>query len=226
MICVVMPTLNCDSHLRMLLPQLVGKADRIVIADGGSTDDTLAVGVKTAVIAAGADGRGQQLALGASWAGEAKWLLFLHADNQLPDNWFESVRNHIARHPKSVGYFRYRANAKGFWPRFMDFWVAMRCHWWGLPYGDQGLLISRAQYDELGGYPPQSLFEDVAIIDAIKAKFGRTSLRVLRGQMRVDVSKYNKEGIWSRGLKNLKLLRAYRRGEDINVLAKHYEEYS
>ena len=43
----------------MLLPQLKG-ADRIVMADGGSTDDTVAVAVRQAVIAAGAKGRGQQ----------------------------------------------------------------------------------------------------------------------------------------------------------------------
>ena len=207
----------------MLMPQLDG-SDRIVVADGGSTDGTISVAVKTAVIAAGAKGRGPQLALGASHSGEADWLLFIHADNQLPHDWRASVNHHISRYPNSVGYFRYRANAKGFWPRFMDFWVGMRCQWWGLPYGDQGLLISKDTYNALGGYPQQTLFEDVAIIDAIKARFGRIALRPLRGHMRIDVSKYDHEGIWTRGQKNLKLLKAYRQGEDVVTLTKKYEE--
>lgn len=209
----------------MLLSQLKA-ADRIVVADGGSTDKTLDVAVQQAVIAAGAKGRGSQLALGATHSAEADWLLFIHADNQLPLDWKSSVERHIKHHSSSAGYFRYRANAKGFWPRFMDFWVGMRCQWWGLPYGDQGLLISKDMFASVGGYPAQSLFEDVAIIDAIKSKFGRTKLRPLRGHMLIDISKYHPEGIWAHGHKNLKLLKAYRRGDDIAVLAKAYREAS
>lgn len=206
----------------MVLPQL-GAAERIVIADGGSTDGTLAVAVKRGVIAAGARGRGSQLALGARHSAGAEWLLFIHADNKLPDNWQALTAQHMATHPNRAGYFRYRADGMGFWPRFMEFWVGLRCYWWGLPYGDQGLLISTSMYDAVGGYPAQSLFEDVAIIDAIKSKFGRSSLRPLKGYMQIDISKYEREGIWKRGRKNLKLLKAYRRGEDIDVLLKAYE---
>ena len=148
-----------------MLRQLTGKVDRIIVSDCGSADDTIACAVKYgAIVAAGAKGRGQQLALGADWAADADWLLFVHADNSLPDNWRDIVVRHIQRHPQSAGYFRYRANGKGIWPRIMEFGVLMRCQWWGLPYGDQGLLISRKAYEAVGGYPKQSLFEDVAII--------------------------------------------------------------
>jgi len=220
---IVIPTLNCADDLSMLLPQL-GNDDRIVVADGGSTDGTLTEAVTKAVIAAGAKGRGSQLALGASHGGEADWLLFIHADNKLPTGWRTFVQQHMSRHPNSVGYFRFRADAKGFWPRFMDFWVGMRCHWWGLPYGDQGLLISKEMYEASGGYPEQSLFEDVALMDGIKARFGRTALRPLKAHMRIDISKYKEEGIWRRGWNNLKLLKAYRNGEDIETLVKKYQE--
>jgi len=207
----------------MLLSQLEG-VDRIVIADGGSRDGTHDVAVSAAVIAAGATGRGPQLALGASHSADAEWLFFIHADNQLPPDWMASVERHISRHPNSVGYFRYRANAKGFWPRFMDFWVGMRCQWWGLPYGDQGLLMSKKMYEAVGGYPAQSLFEDVALIDAIKAKCGRNVLRPMKGHMHINVSKYEKQGIWARGRENLALLKAYRRGEDIDLLLQRYQD--
>jgi hypothetical protein len=68
------------------------------------------------------------------------------------------------------------------------------------------------------------LFEDIAIIDALKLEFGRTALRPLNGHMRVDISKYSDQGIWARGLRNLKLVKAYRRGEDVESLAKAYQE--
>ena len=229
MICAVIPTYNASTPLDSVLRQLSGQVDRIVVSDCGSADDTVACALRHgAIIAAGAKGRGQQLALGATWAGDADWLLFVHADNQLPQNWRALAERHIKRHPDSVGYFRYRANARGLWPRIMEFGVIMRCQWWGLPYGDQGLLISRKAYDAVGGYPKQSLFEDVAIVDAIKAKLGRTKLRPLTGfmqggEMLVDISRYEAKGIWTKGHENLALLKAYRRGESIEALAKAYD---
>jgi len=228
MLCAIIPTYNASGPLDTVLSQLSGQTDRIVVSDCGSADDTVACAVgHGAVIAAGAKGRGQQLALGARWAGEADWLLFVHADNQLPDKWRHYVDRHIRKHPDSVGYFRYRANGKGLWPRIMEFGVVMRCQWWGLPYGDQGLLISRKAYEAVGGYPKQSLFEDVAIIDAIKAKLGRTKLRPLTGFLRggemvVDISRYGEKGIWTKGHENLALLRAYRRGESAERLNDMY----
>lgn len=225
MICAIIPTYNASGPLGGILRQLSGQVDRIVVSDCGSTDDTIVCAVEHgAIITLGAKGRGQQLALGADWASGADWLLFLHADNKLPSNWRKSIAVHMRRHPKSVGYFRYRADAPGVWPRIMEFGVAMRCQWWGLPYGDQGLLIPRKIYDAIGGYPKQSLFEDVAIIDAICKTCGRDKLRPLKGHMRVDISRYEKKGIWTKGWENLALLKAYRRGEDVEMLAKKYNE--
>lgn len=223
MLCVIIPTYNASRSLERVLSQVTGQVERIVVSDCGSTDETIAGAVKHgAIIAMGAKGRGQQLALGANWAGEADWLLFLHADNALPENWRQSVEAHMTRHPNSVGYFSYRADANGLWPRIMDFGVAMRCQWWGLPYGDQGLLISRKVYDAVGGFPPQTLFEDVALIDKISKTIGRDKLRPLKGHMRVDISGYAEKGIWTKGWENLTLLKAYRRGVDIETLAKRY----
>jgi hypothetical protein len=45
--------------------------------------------------------------------------------------------------------------------------VALRCLVAVLPYGDQGLLISRRLYDELGGYGGQVLMEDVDLVRRI-----------------------------------------------------------
>lgn len=222
MLAVIIPTYNTAPYLQDLLPQIQDKA-RLIIADGGSEDATLSYAIKGgAVLALGAKGRGAQLALGAKLGLEEDWLLFIHADNKLPDNWDGRVKRHIKNHPNCVGYFRFRADASGFWARFMDFWVAMRCQWWGLPYGDQGLLISREMYDALGGYKPIPLFEDVDMIDRIKAKFGRTRLRPLGGHMRICVEKYQADGFWARGRRNLKLLKDYRRGEDVDNLKQRY----
>ena len=45
-----------------------------------------------------------------------------------------------------------------------------------LPYGDQGLLIPRRLYDEIGGFKPMPLMEDVDIV----RRLGRRRIVMLR----------------------------------------------
>jgi len=234
-LCVIIPTLDAASCLPTLLPQINGAEPtaaplkpHIIISDGGSTDHTLAIALTHgASLAVGQGGRGQQLSRGGQWAtardGAAPWLLFLHADSRLPQNWHKALAAHMTRHPRSVGYFRYRANTPQFWGRIMDFWVGMRSFWWRLPYGDQGLLISAAMYAAIGGYRPMELFEDVDMVDRLKAEFGGRVLRPLNAKITTDVSAYQRDGWWSRARRNMKLLKAYRGGMPIEALTRQYQ---
>lgn len=227
MLAVIIPTLNARDSLEVLLPQLEreGAALPIIISDGGSDDGTLeyAAGKKT-MTAVGSCGRGAQLARGAQWAArtqDPQWYLFLHADSRLGPDWDLAVTLHMHKYPSSAGYFRFRAHAKGWKPRLMEFCVRFRELTFGGPYGDQGLLIPRALYEACGGYAPIPLFEDVMLIDAVKSK---GDLRRLSANLYTDVSAYERCGYWARTQRNLGLLRAFRRGEDLQRLHKAYQE--
>ena len=43
----------------------------------------------------------------------------------------------------------------------------------GLPYGDQGVLIHRDLYEEIGGFPTIDLMEDVALARALRGRLRR-----------------------------------------------------
>lgn len=224
MICVIIPTLNAGDCLDGILSDLTQASVSIIVADGGSEDITVAQALQAgASLAVGAPGRGTQLARGADWAAQraqVEWYLFLHADSRFDSDWALAVTLHINQHADKAGYFRFRAAAKGWKPRLMDFCVRWRELTFGGPYGDQGLLISRRLYEEIGGYDSVPLFEDVKIIDALKAK---GALRRLPANLYTDVSAYEREGYWARTTRNLRLLKAYRRGEMIGALAEDYE---
>ena len=224
MLAVIIPTLNAQSCLPSLVPELTDV--RLVISDGGSTDETIKIALESgAVIARGIAGRGAQMARGAELAGVANDItayLFLHADCTLLPGW-EAVVETALKTPNTAWYFRYQPDVKGHWVLWLRFLVWFRVSIWCLPYGDQGLLIPREMYEGLGGFDREkSLFEDVDIVDRIKSKFGRKSLRKLPMALQTDVSDHARQGGWKRGWNNFWLLKAYRRGVPIDELVRKY----
>ena len=223
---VVIPTLNAEVPLGRLLRQVEG-VGRIVVADGGSEDGTLRVALRAgAVVASGSVGRGQQLRRGCAFAletaGEDAWLLVLHADAVLPEDWRELVEAHAREAPERAAHFAYGADGN-WWERLvLENAVRLRELAWGLPYGDQGLLLSGRLYREVGGYHAMGLFEDVDMVTRLRRHHGR--LVKLGGAVRTDISAYRREGLFRRGLRNLALLEAYRHGESVEVLAERYRK--
>lgn len=217
---VVIPTLNADAALPACLGALIegleaGLIRELIISDGGSGDGTLRIADEVgAVIVQGAPSRGGQLRRGAQVA-SGGWLLFLHADTVLPAGWPEAVSGHMAR--GGAAYFRLGFDAGGGMARFVAGWANLRSALFGLPYGDQGLLIPRELYDAVGGYPDMPLMEDVAMARALRGRLAALPLRV-----RTSAAKYRREGWLRRGGRNLMLLTRYFLGADPARLAARY----
>ena len=95
--------------------------------------------------------------------------------------------------------------------------VDWRCRTLGLPYGDQGLLLPRALYDAVGGYPVQPLMEDVALARALKGR-----LSTLRATAITSAEKYRTQGWLRRGGRNLWTLTRYAFGTSPEELARSY----
>lgn len=222
MLIIIIPTFQAEQCLERLLPQLSGQ--RVIVSDGGSSDDTLAHAARAgASLALGASGRGAQLKLGAELAAMSghvdDWFLFLHADSQLAEGWRDIVGDAmIIGGPR---YFQFKADASGLKSQFMNRMVALRCWALGLPYGDQGLLISRRLYERVGGHAKMALFEDVDLVERVRKV---EALRPLPATLTTDVSKHWQDGLWRRGVRNLGLLWRYKRGAAVSELLKTYTQ--
>lgn len=219
---IVIPTLNAASELPAVLASLMeglneGMIRELIICDGGSTDDTLKIArAAGADIVSSASGRGGQLVNGAA-ATKGDWLLFLHADSQLAQGWSEKVWPFLVD-PDCAGYgdlsFRddavlARATARG---------ANLRSRVFGLPYGDQSLLISRKLYDTVGGYPEQPLMEDVEMAKRLKKH-----LKPVGYEVKTSAARYQKSGYTKRVLRNWALLLRYKLGADPQDLARAYK---
>lgn len=168
---------------------------------------------------ASAAGRGPQLAAGAA-AGEAPWILFLHADTVLGPGWNAIVRSFTSRKTNAgkAGYFRLRFDTANPRARRVEKLAALRCSLLGLPYGDQGLLISRALYEYLDGFKPLPLMEDVELVRRIGAK----KLVPLDADAVTSAARYERDGWLRRPLRNLCCLTLYFLGVSPQALQRLY----
>jgi rSAM/selenodomain-associated transferase 2 len=208
MISVVIPTLNSEAGLAATLTSLVpaavdGLVREAIVVDGGSTDRTLEI-----IDHAGADivkaeaGRGTQLRAGAARA-RFPWLLFLHADTELEPGWEREVSQFIdrveaGRRRDTAAAFRFAVDDEGVAPRLLEGMSALRSRLLKVPYGDQGLLISRALYNEIGGYSALPMLEDLDLA----RRLGRSRITHLRARAVTSPARLQREGYLRRMLRN------------------------
>lgn len=217
---VIIPTLEAEAALPAVLRGLMegveaGLVRELVISDGGSGDATQRIAEEVGALwVSGPASRGGQLRRGVAAASGA-WLLVLHADTVLPEGWAAAVERQMAR--GRPGYFRLRFDVEGLAPALVAGWANLRARVFALPYGDQGLLIARAEYDAVGGYRDMALMEDVALARALGRRLEGMPLAV-----RTSAARYLNDGWLRRGARNLGLLLRYLCGADPERLKRRY----
>jgi rSAM/selenodomain-associated transferase 2 len=228
MISVIIPTLNAEAGLARTLAALVpaavdGLVREVIVIDGGSSDRTAAVAEEAgATFHVRSGGRGYQLVAGAHRA-RFPWLLFLHADTVLEPGWEGEASAFMAavdtgKRPLAAAAFRFALDDAGFRPRLLERLVAARCALLRLPYGDQGLLIPRLLYADIGGYRSHPLMEDVDIV----LRLGRRRLAMLRSRAATSAVRYRSDGYLRRSLRNLVCLTLYFLGVPTPVIRRVY----
>jgi rSAM/selenodomain-associated transferase 2 len=224
MISVVIPTLNAADELASSAAALLrarheGLVSQLVVADGGSTDETEDVAAREgAELVRASRGRGGQLVAGCAYA-EGPWLLVLHADTRLEPGWEEAARRHMGERADKAGWFRFRLDDPAFVARVWETGVDLRSRVFGLPYGDQGLLLTRSLYEDVGGYRAQPLMEDVDLV----RRLGRRRLAAVNARAVTSAERFVSQGYWRRSSGNWGLLAAYLTGTDPAELARRYD---
>jgi len=166
--------------LSALIPGVtIGLLGEVVVADAGSRDATAEVAdIAGCRFIASSEPLGARLKAAAA-STRGPWLMFLRAGTVLEPGWVGSVDRHIEK----ANLFDGGARAAVFCPsgaadllrpRLAEVLAMLRALLGGSPKPDQGLLIARGLYDELGGHQPHDNAEA-----ALLRQLGRRRIAML-----------------------------------------------
>ncbi len=165
---IIIPVLNEADCLDQSLARLfalpwVASDCEVIVCDGGSRDDSLAIaaGYRCRILQSDA-GRAMQMNRGAE-AALGRQLLFLHADSALPTDLNEKFP-----FAASWGFFRVRVNDDNPVFRMIESAINLRSRFTRVAGGDQGLFFERRFFESLGAFPGIPLMEDIAICKAAR----------------------------------------------------------
>ena len=221
-ISVIIPTINEANNLPLLLSDLsiIHKEGEIIIVDSGSEDKTIDVaniyGAK--VYKSRERNRGLQLDLGAKNS-KGEWLIFLHADTRLTNDWFIKIKSVIKGDKNFIYNFKFKINNKKKIYRFLEILVNFRSRYLKQPYGDQGLIIHKSIYFKNNGFKKIPLMEDVDFFRRLKNK---EDLKQLNLPIFTSSRKWERTNIFIQALKNWNFRRRWLKGESTKSI---YSEY-
>lgn len=219
---IVVPVLNEIDTLPDLLDHLQiwqQRGAEVLLVDGGSRDGTATAAHERGFrVISAPPGRASQMNAGAHHT-RAAHLVFLHADTRLPEHADQRIQSALAHSALAWGRFDVRIEGQSRLLPVVAFLMNLRSRLSGIATGDQALFITRALFEQVGGFPAQPLMEDIEISKRLK----RISTPVcLRARVRTSGRRWDQRGSWRTIVLMWQLRWAYWRGTPAQQLAERY----
>jgi len=191
-ISIIIPVLDAAPVLAEALAslqELRARGNEVIVVDGGSRDNSLAVARKAAdrVVMSGAS-RALQWNTGADYA-RHEVLLFLNVDSRLPPQADMLVAEALQPQAARWGRFDLRLDSPRPVYRLVERVINMRSHVSGIATGEQALFVEREYFERVGCFDRIAHMEDVA--------FSRKLLHFARPQ-RITTPVLASAGRWER----------------------------
>lgn len=177
------------------MPEVLAQVSIIIPVAGGETAHELLLndlkGLESEIIISSEGTRAVSLNKGAAKASQP-FLWFLHADSRVSAENITDLAQAIENHAQALHYFDL-AYEEGGLPALNALGANIRSRVFGLPYGDQGFCISKAVFDDIGGYPENAPYgEDLLFVRLVK----QSSIQVYRvsSKLLTSARKYQQYG--------------------------------
>lgn len=210
--------LNIGSLLKTLQERQTGYVSEIIVADGGSRDQTKKVAEDYGAFVHDCikKGRAAQMNEGASIA-ESPLLYFLHADT-IPPHGFDRLIINAIHKGAGAGCFRLRFDDDHPALKFYSWFTKFRCT--AIRFGDQSLFASKTLFKKIKGFDESLIvMEDQEIVRQIKRE---TSFKIIEKNVETSARKYRKNGVFRLQFIFTVILIGYYLGAKQNTLAHLY----
>ncbi len=169
MVSVIIPALDEEKYLGACLDSLETAECEVIVVDGGSTDNTVALAesLGAKVIRTSVANRGMQMNAGAA-AAQGELLLFFHADSRLPPNGIESMVSAMKDPAVIGGGFSLEFFPATFFYSSLAVGANLFCRMTRMIFGDRGMFIRADRFQELGRFPETVIMEDAALATAMR----------------------------------------------------------
>jgi len=226
---IIVPVLDEAALIGPALQRLAplrSRGARVIVADGGSRDDTVqrATPLADRVLAA-PRGRSLQMNAGARApeSADCDVLLFLHADTELPPDADRAIFRALGNSDRVWGRFDVMIQAER--PahraalRLVATLMNFRSRITGIATGDQAIFVERGTFVALDGFAPLPLMEDI--------EFSRRARRLCRPialeeKVRTSGRRWEHNGMVRTIMLMWRLRAAYYFGADPERLAQRY----
>jgi rSAM/selenodomain-associated transferase 2 len=187
---IVVPVLDEAARLAAFLTRFAAwraAGDELVVVDGGSRDDSLAVARAHAdVVLSAPRGRAAQMNAGAAVA-RGRVLWFVHADSD-PG----AIEREVVAGCTAWGRCEVRIDDPARTFRVIEWMMNRRARLTAIATGDQALFVTRALFEAVGGFPSLALMEDIEMSARLRR---RARPLVAPGPLLTSARRWRRHGI-------------------------------